>query len=295
MRSRRGLSSPREAKLPDLSNNTVFFETDASNTSGTDPSWPEGMLPSKVNDSARALQGAAKRFYDHINGTATSGGSANAQTLTYTVAPTAYVAGDRYTFKVGPGLTNTGATSLNVNGLGAVSVAYIGNALVGGELRAGQIVDVVHDGTNFQLVRPMRPAADGFTPNNPTGVAGAAVMMGIGSTCAITPLASGQLHISLAGDMGNSSAGLGPNVVQLRYGTGTAPTNGAAVTGTAVGSAITLIATNSASGDRWGFACNGQVSGLTVGTAYWIDISLSSTVGTSTVQNLSMLVRESPR
>lgn len=281
--------------MPDLSNNSVFNQADASNNSGTDPSWAESMLPSKVNDSARALQGALKRWHDHVGPTLDSGGSANVQTLTYTVAPTAYVTGDLYGFMVGAGLTNTGATTLNVNGLGAKDIFIGSTTLQGGELRENQFVLVGYDGTQFQLLRGIVPASGGFTPGNPTGVAGAAVMMGIGATCAITPRVSGEILISLSGDQGNSSAGIGPNVVQLRYGTGTAPVNGAAVTGTAAGSAISLTLTNSASGDRHPFSCCAHVTGLTVGTAYWIDISLSSTIGTSTAQNLSMIVRESPR
>jgi len=282
--------------MPDLSDSAVFFEADASNSAGTDPSWPERMLPTKVNDSARALQGAITRFRNRTGPTLQSAGTANAQTLTYTVAPTAYVTGDVYEFTVGTGLTNTGATTLNVNGLGAKNILLGPYPLTGRELRETQLVHVGYDGTQFQLLRGLTPVATGFTPANPAGRTGAAVMMGIGSTCTITPLVSGEVQISLAGDLGTgTTAAAGPIIVQLRYGTGAAPANAAAVTGTAAGSAINFTLTNYASGDRLPFSCLAHITGMSLGTAYWLDISLSCASGTATAQNLSMIVRESPR
>jgi len=279
--------------MADLSNSAVFFEADASNTSGTVPTWQENMVPSLVNDSARALQGALTRFRNRIGPAIVSSGSANAQTLTYTVAPTAYVVGDLYSFTVGG--TNTGATTLNINGLGAKNILLGANALQGGELRQAQMVMVGYDGTQFQLLRGITPAAAGFTPNNPTGRVGAAVMMGIGSTCTITPRVSGEIAIHLTGDIGSGTTAGTASLVQLRYGTGTAPANADAVTGTAVGSVISWLNTTYTAGDRYPFTCLGHATLLTVGTAYWIDISLSGTGGTVTAQNLSMILRESPR
>src|SRR6185437_7800393 len=96
------------------------------------------MNPAQVNDAARAMMGAVKRFYDRIQPTVTSAGTANAQTLTYTVAPTSLVAGDVFEFIVGANLTNTGAATININSLGAKpAVTNAGAALVGGELIAG--------------------------------------------------------------------------------------------------------------------------------------------------------------
>ena len=104
------------------------------------------------------MMGAIKRFYDHSGPTVTSGGSGNAQTLTYTVAPTAYVAGDRYSFIAG--FTNTGATTIDINGLGAKDVVrrivVVGTgACAGGEIVVGQIIDIAYDGTSFQIMGPI--------------------------------------------------------------------------------------------------------------------------------------------
>jgi hypothetical protein len=84
----------------------------------------------------------------------TSGGSANAQTVT-SPTPTGFTlaVGKRVTFIAG--FTNTGAMTLNVNATGVTNVyryTPLGPAvLTGGEVVAGNYVEVVFDGTQFQL------------------------------------------------------------------------------------------------------------------------------------------------
>lgn len=71
--------------------------------------------------------------------------------ITCTPAPTAYTTGMRFTFRAGT--ANTGACSLNVNGLGAKTIKKTSNSdMETGDILANQIVEVVYDGTNFQLV-----------------------------------------------------------------------------------------------------------------------------------------------
>ena len=54
--------------------------------------------------------------------------------------------------------TNTGATTLNVNGLGAVAVVNPdGSALQAGQIAGGGLVVLVYDGTRFELVSPVSP------------------------------------------------------------------------------------------------------------------------------------------
>lgn len=129
---------------------TSWSETAASNNSATPDGWPEGQLPSSVNNCAREGMGAVKREWNRSHPTVTSGGAANVQTLTYTTAPAAYVQGQTYTFIAG--FTNTGSVTLNVNGLGAKAVTKNGTtALSGGEIKSGAVVTVFYDGTRFQL------------------------------------------------------------------------------------------------------------------------------------------------
>lgn len=132
-------------------NQPSWSQTDSSNSASAPAGWPAGMAPNQVEPTGRAMMGATKRFYDHINATATSGGLANAQTLTYAVSPTSLVSGDVYRFKVGVGLTNTGPTTLKINSLSSVNIQTNGLALQGGELVAGKIVTVIYDGAAFQM------------------------------------------------------------------------------------------------------------------------------------------------
>jgi hypothetical protein len=96
---------------------------------------------------------------------ATTAGTASAQTLDFggsTGYPTfktqASMTGVPVTFKVGAALDNSGAVSLNVDGLGAVAIVKRGGVpLAGGELATGQIYTVRYDGTYYQLDHDGRP------------------------------------------------------------------------------------------------------------------------------------------
>ena len=135
---------------------TTWNEVANSNNAATPDGWPEGQAPSSVNNCAREMMSAVKIDFDQRNPTVTSGGSANTQTLTYSTAPTAYA---RQTFSFIAGFTNTGATTLNVNSVGALNVFMDNAALTGGEIVAGSIVQVVHDGTQFQITSSRAPGA----------------------------------------------------------------------------------------------------------------------------------------
>src|SRR5260221_7842201 len=107
--------------MPELSS-AIYSEVDPSNNSAAPNGMPEGMPSSGVNDSWRAGMGAIKRAYDrdHAGTWCTVGGTGNAITLAYAVAAGSYVQGEKYAFKAIA--ANSGATTVNVNGLGAKSV-----------------------------------------------------------------------------------------------------------------------------------------------------------------------------
>jgi microcystin-dependent protein len=65
-----------------------------------------------------------------------TGGSANAQTLASNPPIPALVDGQEFSFRAG--FTNTGATTFSDSGLPTHPVTFQGNALIGGELAAGQ-------------------------------------------------------------------------------------------------------------------------------------------------------------
>lgn len=84
---------------------------------------------------------------------------------------TAYAAGQTFNF-VAAGTNATTSVTLNLNSLGVKSVTKQGSvALAVGDIQSGQMVQVVYDGTRFQVISsyPMNlttpPAIGGTTPN----------------------------------------------------------------------------------------------------------------------------------
>jgi len=71
-------------------------------------------------------------------------GSADAYVITPSPAISAYAEGQRFVFRASA--ANTGATTLNVNGLGAIAVQKAdGSALAGGEIITGGFYEVIYD------------------------------------------------------------------------------------------------------------------------------------------------------
>jgi hypothetical protein len=72
----------------------------------------------------------------------------------------------------------------------------------------------------------------------------------------------------------------------LRYGTGAAPAAAAAETGTQVGPAISIGNGGTAGANVMYATTHGIISGLTVGTTYWFDLTLKAvTGGTATIDS----------
>ncbi len=111
----------------------------------------------------------------------------------------------------------------------------------------------------------------------PTGPAGTTpYMIGLGGV--FTPNSSGKCFIELAGMALNTTGGGGSINVAGRYGTGTAPIAGAGITGTPFGIVQHIV--SNANNVQIGFTVIGIVSGLTLGTPYWIDLAISTDSGT---------------
>lgn len=95
-----------------------WSQTASSNATGDSTiNWAEGMSPSAVNDSARAMMAAIAKYRDDMSGSLVAGGTANAQTLTTNQSLTSLTAGFKVCFQ--PAATNTAAVTLNVDSLGA--------------------------------------------------------------------------------------------------------------------------------------------------------------------------------
>lgn len=77
-------------------------------------------------------------------------GSPNAYVVTLDVAPTAYANGVRVLFRAAN--TNTGASTINVNGLGIKTLStYSGAALLASDILAGALVEAIYDDGKFKI------------------------------------------------------------------------------------------------------------------------------------------------
>ena len=128
----------------------------------------------------------------------TSGGAANAQTLTLAPIITAYVTGQRYSFIAG--FTNTAAATLNINGVGTRNIfnAATGAAIGAGEIVATRTYEVLYDGTQFLLLNDVTPIQNGdYIWLGTTG--GTATAQTASATPAITAYKAGQKFRAIIG------------------------------------------------------------------------------------------------
>jgi hypothetical protein len=80
-------------------------------------------------------------------------GAADAYVMTMDPIPAAYVTGMQITFIAGA--ANTGASTVNVNSLGAKALKRGVSTDPGADyIKAGSVVVAVYDGTNFQMIQP---------------------------------------------------------------------------------------------------------------------------------------------
>ena len=138
--------------MPSPGEDIQSWSTTAADNGASDPliNWQEGQARASVNNSSRSQMAAHAKNRNLLNGSIVTTGAANAQAflsgLTYTSIPT----GLRATLKIGVGLTNTGSTTLNMDGIGDVLVKTAnGSDLLGGEFVANGYVDLLYDGTNW--------------------------------------------------------------------------------------------------------------------------------------------------
>lgn len=106
----------------------------------------------QVDEEILALWDRSTVWLDNITGTANA--------INATASPTldAYKRGQKYNFI--PTAGNTTAVTININGLGVRSVRTVADALlVGGELVAGVMYQLVDDGTRLRLVISAIPQA----------------------------------------------------------------------------------------------------------------------------------------
>ena len=150
-------------------------------------------------------------------------GSANTYAIALAPVVTAYVAGQEFNFKAGN--ASSGASTLNVNGLGAKNIKKKNDqAIAAGDIEEDAIIKVLYDGTSFQML-------------SQTGT-------------------SGMTSFTLTGDSGSNQTIADSNTMDIAGGTGIATVVGATDTVTvAIDSTVATRNTN----NTWTAAQQGRL------------------------------------
>ncbi len=116
--------------------------------------------------------------------------------------------------------------------------------------------------------------------------------MGLGGSFTFTPASTGRLVIWFGGMALNATGAGDGTTITARYGIGTAPANGdTSSLGTQFGLPQHFVGSTTAG--QQGFVIMGQIAGLTLGVACWVDLSLVAvSAGGSTVKDVQCIIIE---
>lgn len=130
-----------------------------------------------------------------------------------------------------------------------------------------------------------------FNTSNPTGTTSAtAVMMGLGSTVVFTPSTTGRVFFWCYVTLTNNTL-LDGCTAGMRSGTGTAPANGIAVSGTQRGATKSFTSAINNQGSMVTLVAG--IVGATIGTQIWFDLAVNAiTGGTASVQSVVFFLQE---
>jgi hypothetical protein len=196
-----------------------------------------GFIHTNVgNATVRTNYTSAAQVQDGTLTYLTSVAGTNTITAVAAVGMTAYATGQKFTF-VSAG-ANTGAATININSIGAKSLTKNGTtALSAGDIPSGAAVEVVYDGTQFQVVSSMPVVAP--TSGDVVGPASAT-----DNALARFNLTTGKLiqNSGVIVDDTNNVTGVATLTATTTIGVG-------AATPSASGAGITFPATQSASTD----------------------------------------------
>ncbi len=134
----------------------VEIATQTEANAGTDAGGTGAQLTVGPPELAVAIQNSTYNF-------AADAEASDTYAITLAPAPAAYATGQKFRFSANT--ANTGAATLNVNALGAKTIKKFNDQdLATDDIESGSIIEVIYDGTNFQLQTPV--ASESI--NNPT-------------------------------------------------------------------------------------------------------------------------------
>lgn len=234
------------------------------------------------------VKNQASAFQNGIYTVTTAGSGAAAWVLTratYYDAPSEMLAGTTTLILGGATNIGTGYTLQTTVATVGTTAANFNQSTSAGVLSIGGSQGTVTIGPTLQIPGNVLATALGasvqtgsLSPTGTTSTTGK--MMGLGLTGAtITPATTGRVHFTIRGSFSNTVVTL--TSVGLRFGTGTAPSNGAAPAGTQIGAiAKGHVEATSA---FLPFTATGIATGLALGTPVWFDADLLVAAGSGTI------------
>jgi hypothetical protein len=157
---------------------TTWSLSASDNNSAPPNGWPEGQSAASVNNCARQMMADLVREFQ-VNAVSVLASVAGTNTITASMTPDlgSYSTGMLVFFT--PANNCTGATTINVDSLGAKSIVRgDGTALESGDLQASTIHAILYDGTNFVLLNPLSFSLVNGTLSGTLSVTGALTLNG---------------------------------------------------------------------------------------------------------------------
>ena len=278
-----------------------YSTTPANNVAAnTGITWDEGMSPALVNNSARQNMTDTRSAFNDLIWFKYGKGD-----LDYSPV---YASGTTFTI-AGADLTAVYHAGRRVRAVGS-STGTIYGSISSAAFSTNTTVTVVWDSGSLSnetltISISQAPATGSPLPlqkanryysgavSDPTGTASTTyVMMGLGSAWAITPKTTGRVKIYVTGRITNNLVNA-DSFVLGKYGTSTAPANAAAVTGTSITTSEKRVTTSGVGGNLNDFSYYGEISGLTLGTAYWLDLAVKTSAGgTAAITSMTVVIEE---
>jgi hypothetical protein len=174
--------------------------------------------------------------------------------------------------QVGTTTVNSGTNNFVLTA-GAGTLANVTEASL---LTAGTGITITGTTTaTIAVTAPVSVSATIAVPSQTTSTT--FVQMGLGTSCKFTPTQTGTVLIFINGTLTNNTIS-DVTRAELTYGTGTAPSNGAAQTGTAIAvtNNFSALAANAQTPSTLAYV----ISGLSLSTAYWFDAAVDVNAGT---------------
>jgi hypothetical protein len=209
------------------------------------------MLPSDVNNAARETMAQVRRWAEQgVLGTWATEAARTSTTYAMTpdISPAGYSPGAMFWFEAST--TNTGASSMDIAGLGAKDIKKGNAALASGAITISDYVVIVYDGTGdeFEIVSQSSAAgltvSDGGTGATSLTDGGVLLGSGTGAITAMSVLADGEV---IVGD--GTTDPVAESGATLRTSIGVGTGDSPQFTGVEVGAASDTTLTRASAGD----------------------------------------------